>query len=148
MTETDPQSNLTTRILIGMGVGFVLGLGLNLVGVDGQLGEFIVDGLLYVGGEIFLASLKLLVVPLVFVSLVCGTASLDDITKLEELLNRVGWPKPNRADGRSIEIAVAVQFVLATSDSEICAFAVVADEFGLDESTVRRHYRKHQSSQT
>ncbi len=31
---------------------------------------------------VFLASLKLLVVPLVFVSLVCGTASLDDVTKL------------------------------------------------------------------
>jgi Na+/H+-dicarboxylate symporter len=37
---------------------------------------------LHVGGSIFLASLKLLVVPLVFVSLVLGTAALDDITKL------------------------------------------------------------------
>ncbi len=34
------------------------------------------------GGSIFLASLKLLVVPLVFVSLVCGTAALDDVARL------------------------------------------------------------------
>jgi len=41
-----------------------------------------VNGLLRVGGSIFLASLNLLVVPLVFVSLVCGTAALDDVAKL------------------------------------------------------------------
>jgi len=40
------------------------------------------NGIFYVLGSIFIASLKLLVVPLVFVSLVCGTASLDDISKL------------------------------------------------------------------
>ncbi len=65
-----------------MSTGLVLGLGLNLAGVEGQLQEIVVDGVLYAGGEIFLASLMLLVVPLVFVSLVCGTASLDDLTKL------------------------------------------------------------------
>jgi Na+/H+-dicarboxylate symporter len=42
----------------------------------------LIDGLFYVGGAIFMASLKLLVVPLVFVSLVCGIASLDDISRL------------------------------------------------------------------
>ncbi|MEZ4872129.1 MAG: dicarboxylate/amino acid:cation symporter [Bdellovibrionales bacterium] len=34
------------------------------------------------GGSIFVSSLKLLVAPLVLVSLVCGTAAIDDITKL------------------------------------------------------------------
>jgi Na+/H+-dicarboxylate symporter len=36
----------------------------------------------FVIGQIFLASLKLLVVPLVLVSLACGTAALEDVTKL------------------------------------------------------------------
>jgi Na+/H+-dicarboxylate symporter len=36
-------------------------------------------------GTVFLASLKLLVVPLVFVSLVCGTAALEDATKLSRI---------------------------------------------------------------
>lgn len=43
---------------------------------------FLVDGVFNVGGEIFVASLRMLVVPLVFVSLVCGTCSLQDTTKL------------------------------------------------------------------
>jgi Na+/H+-dicarboxylate symporter len=59
-----------------------VGVLLNLVGTDGVLGELLVDGLFRVVAGIFIASLKLLVVPLVFVSLVCGTAALDDISKL------------------------------------------------------------------
>jgi Na+/H+-dicarboxylate symporter len=62
--------------------GFAVGVLLNVVGVEGFIGDYVVGGLFHVGGAIFLASLKLLVVPLVFVSLVCGTAALDDVSKL------------------------------------------------------------------
>lgn len=48
----------------------------------GFIFNWLQNGIFYVIGKIFIASLKLLVVPLVFVSLVCGTASLDDISKL------------------------------------------------------------------
>jgi Na+/H+-dicarboxylate symporter len=37
---------------------------------------YLVGGLFYIGGQVFIASLKLLVVPLVFVSLVCGAGNL------------------------------------------------------------------------
>src|SRR5690606_17206698 len=37
---------------------------------------YVLDGLMDTVGQIFIKSLKLLVVPLVFVSLVCGSASL------------------------------------------------------------------------
>ena len=73
---------LTVRIGIGMLAGLVAGLVINAVGIEGALGELVVAGLFHVVGAIFLASLKLLVVPLVFVSLVCGTASLDDVSRL------------------------------------------------------------------
>ena len=43
---------------------------------------FFVDGIFHVGGQIFVASLKMLVVPLVLVSLICGTSSLNDISTL------------------------------------------------------------------
>ncbi len=76
------RQSLTLRIVVGMGAGLAVGLLLNAVGVSGAAHEILVDGILRVGGQIFLASLKLLVVPLVFVSLVCGTAALDDIAKL------------------------------------------------------------------
>ena len=55
---------------------------LNLTGPVAFINDYVVNGALHVGGKIFLASLKLLVVPLVFVSLTCGAASLDDIKKL------------------------------------------------------------------
>ena len=76
------RGSLTIRILVGMGAGLAVGLLLNAIGVDGVLEDWLVDGLFDVVGQIFLASLKLLVVPLVFVSLVCGTAALEDIAKL------------------------------------------------------------------
>ena len=76
------KRSLTVRILTGMALGLVVGVVLNQIGVQGPVEKYLVGGLFAIGGEIFLASLKLLVVPLVFVSLVCGTAALDDIAKL------------------------------------------------------------------
>ncbi len=81
-TAQGERSRLTVRILTGMLSGLAVGVALNWIGTDGILGEFVVEGLFHIVGAIFLASLKLLVVPLVFVSLVCGTAALDDIAKL------------------------------------------------------------------
>ncbi|MBM4382218.1 MAG: dicarboxylate/amino acid:cation symporter [Deltaproteobacteria bacterium] len=77
----DAGSSLTLRILVGMLSGFLLGLVINGLFAPGAARDAVL-GVLQVGGAIFVASLKLLVVPLVFVSLVCGAASLDDVAKL------------------------------------------------------------------
>ncbi len=82
--------SLTARILVAMAVGLVIGVMLNLANTQGWLAatynhwldQFLVDGVFDAVGRIFVASLKLLVVPLVFVSLVCGTASLGDNTRM------------------------------------------------------------------
>lgn len=88
---------LTARIVIGMCAGIFVGFlfktilagqeehMLYIFGFDFALKAFFVDGLFHVGGEIFIASLKMLVVPLVFVSLVCGTCSLSDTSSLGRL---------------------------------------------------------------
>ncbi len=70
--------NLTVRILIGMAAGLALGMLIKFAGLDPEswLRAVLIDGVLDTGGKIFIASLKLMVVPLVFVSLVCGAASL------------------------------------------------------------------------
>jgi len=47
--------------------------------------DFLVGDVFHVIGQIFISSLKMLVVPLVFISLVCGTAALGDISKLGRL---------------------------------------------------------------
>jgi Na+/H+-dicarboxylate symporter len=76
------RGGLTFRIVVGMSAGLAVGLVLNWFDTEGLIDQVLVDGLFKVGGKIFLASLKLLVVPLVFVSLVCGTAALEDVSKL------------------------------------------------------------------
>lgn len=73
---------LTGQIILALLLGFIIGSIIFQVGDVGWVSAWFTNGIFYVGGKIFIASLKLLVVPLVFVSLVCGIASLDSITKL------------------------------------------------------------------
>jgi Na+/H+-dicarboxylate symporter len=82
MSETKSMS-LSVRILIAMFSGAVIGYLINEFGSDvSWIKTYITDGLFEVVGKIFVASLKMLVVPLVFVSLVCGVSSLQDSSKL------------------------------------------------------------------
>ncbi|MEH6735632.1 MULTISPECIES: dicarboxylate/amino acid:cation symporter [unclassified Shewanella] len=77
---------LTSKILIGMALGIIFGLALRNFFPGSQfIQEYITDGFLHVIGTIFISSLKMLVVPLVFISLVCGTCSLSDPSKLGRL---------------------------------------------------------------
>lgn len=92
--------SLTNKILLGMLLGIVVGVAFNLIlGVDEankipatQLGQwlqvFILNGLLDAIGQVFVASLKLLVVPLVFVSLVCGAAALGGHSRMGALATK------------------------------------------------------------
>jgi len=77
---------LTQHILIALLLGTLLGLILNTTRVEADwTHRFITEGLLLVLGKWFIALLMLLVVPLVFVSLVKGIASLTDIAKLGKI---------------------------------------------------------------
>lgn len=78
--------NLTKRILIAMLAGVVAGIVIHFWSVSSagsgavyaQFDTFVLSGVLDIGGKVFVASLKVMVVPLVFVSLVCGVAALQD----------------------------------------------------------------------
>lgn len=72
---------LSTKILLGMVLGVALGAVINVLSVSegsfvGNLTAWLVDSVFDTVGKIFIASLKLLVVPLVFVSLVCGAGAM------------------------------------------------------------------------
>lgn len=73
---------LTRNILIAMALGAALGTAFNLMGADGAVGGFFVQGLFPLVGSIFVRLLQMMVVPLVLLSLMCGTAALDDVAKL------------------------------------------------------------------
>jgi Na+/H+-dicarboxylate symporter len=74
---------LTKKILLAMVTGIAAGLLLNVSGAaEGWVHTYLIDGLFDTVGSVFVASLKLLVVPLVFVSLVCGTATLGNQARM------------------------------------------------------------------
>ena len=73
------RAKLTKSILTGMILGLFVGSFFHWMGAeDGFITKFLVNGVFDFGGQIFIASLKLLVVPLVFFSLVCGASNLSD----------------------------------------------------------------------
>ena len=73
--------SLTKQIMIAMIAAIVLGtlteqLAQNWPAFQHVIQVGLIDGLFWLIGKVFIASLKLLVVPLVLVSLICGAASL------------------------------------------------------------------------
>ena len=71
----------TTRILLSMLLGISFGSLINVFFLDYNLILFLVE-ILNALGAIFISSLKLMVVPLVFFSLVTGVAQITDSSKL------------------------------------------------------------------
>ena len=74
---------MTTKILIWMVAGLVLGSLVNAVASDVEcIQDYFVNGLFHVVGSMFITGLKMLVVPLVTFSLICGVYGIGDIAKL------------------------------------------------------------------
>jgi Na+/H+-dicarboxylate symporter len=79
--------NLTTRILIGMGLGLLVGVVLQWLALpqDHFFSRYVTFGAIEAGGDLFIKLLKMMVVPLVLVSLTCGAASLGATGKVGRL---------------------------------------------------------------
>lgn len=76
---------LTQRIILAMVLGIAVGVVLHLIpGLNQEhpVYAWLVTGLFDTVGQIFIASLTLLVVPLVFVSLVCGSGALGSDSRM------------------------------------------------------------------
>ena len=108
--------NLTQRILFAMTLAIALGSVTQQLLLLPELpswlaitlSEGLAGGIFYVGGQIFVASLKVLVVPLVFVSLVCGTCQLQGQSSLGWLsLKTIGLYLLTTAIAISIAITAA-----------------------------------------
>ncbi len=78
--------NLSSKIFISMLLGGIAGGLLNFLGTPEWSQIWLIDGAFRVVGQVFISLLKMLVVPLVFVSLICGVSSLAD----PKMLGRVG----------------------------------------------------------
>lgn len=75
--------SLGNWILIGMVLGLIFGLFLNFHVHNTFIKDIIfMDNVFYLGGNLFIKLMKMLVVPLVFCSIVVGVASISDIKTL------------------------------------------------------------------
>lgn len=81
--KTRKKLGLTTKIFIALLLGLATGVVLNLWVPRGYVRDTVlVDGICYVIGNGFIQLMKMLVVPLVFTSIVCGASSIGDTKAL------------------------------------------------------------------
>ena len=73
--------NLTQNIFIGFLLGIIFGVTIGLIPFSEDLKKNIINFLIF-GGNVFLKTIKMLVVPIVFFSLINGVANLNNISSL------------------------------------------------------------------
>ena len=76
------KMSLTTKIFIGIFLGIICGLIIKSMPSGNLKDTILLGGIIKILGTGFINAIKMLVVPLVFVSLVCGSSSMGDIKKL------------------------------------------------------------------
>lgn len=127
------KMNLTAKVLIGMALGIALGLAINLLGLntpESFINDYIINGLFFVVGAMFINALKMLVVPLVFFSLVTGVCGIGDI----RVLGRVGG-KSFALYMLTTAVAIATAIFIATSFGIGSGMSQVSDaEFSAKEA--------------
>jgi len=81
--ENKAKMSMTSKILIWMVAGLIVGSLINNVAAQvAWVQDYLVFGLFHVVGAIFISMLKMLVVPLVTFSLICGVCGIGDLSKL------------------------------------------------------------------
>ncbi|TFB24313.1 dicarboxylate/amino acid:cation symporter [Filobacillus milosensis] len=101
--------NLTKSILIALALGIVVGLGMNIWTPDlfPTVDKYFFSPL----GDIFLRLIQMMVVPIVFISIVLGTANLGDPKKLGRIGGKtIGFFLASTAVAISIAMALAFIF--------------------------------------
>lgn len=80
--KKDRKFGLTTVIFIALIAGAIAGVIINRIPANPWIDNFLVNGVFNVIGNGFLRGMQMLVVPLVFCSLICGSMSIGDTKKL------------------------------------------------------------------
>lgn len=81
--NTKKKLSLSTLIFTALLLGALFGVGLHYLIPTGHIrDDIIIEGMLYVVGQGFIRLMQMLVVPLVFCSLVCGSMAIGDTKTL------------------------------------------------------------------
>mgnify|MGYP000360415927 FL=1 len=98
--ENRKRPGLTTAIFIGLALGAAAGILLHYAVPEGDIRDkLLIDGLFYLIGNGFLRLMQMLVVPLVFCSLVCGSMSMGDTKTWENRHKDAGLLSGNHCTG-------------------------------------------------
>ncbi len=81
-TDTSSNHKLSLQIIYGMLAGIIVGLALKQINDQQWINNFVIEGVIKIGGSLFIALMRMLVVPIVFFSIVAGTASLGNTVAL------------------------------------------------------------------
>lgn len=103
------ELGLTTKIFIGLIGGLIMGIIFNQFIPNGYVRDTIfVEGIFYVVGNGFIRLMKMLVVPLVFCSLVCGSSAIGDTKSLGKIGGKtIGFYLATTALAVSVAISIA-----------------------------------------
>jgi Na+/H+-dicarboxylate symporter len=82
---TSKKISLNTKIILALSAGLLVGMTVGDSRVGDFLKEYIIFGLFYTIGQLFLNTLSMLVVPVVLLSLVSGIAGLGNIKRITKL---------------------------------------------------------------
>lgn len=110
------KTSITTKILIAMAIGLGIGSVINAFAADiSFVQDYLVNGLFHVVGTAFVNALKMLVVPLVTFSLICGVCGIGDVA----VLGRVGIKAFGlyiMTTGIAITLALSVALLIAPGE--------------------------------
>ena len=76
------KRSLTTKIFIGLILGLIAGIIVYQLPAGTFKDDVLINGIFQLVGQVFLRGIMMMVVPLVFISLVNGAASMGDVKKL------------------------------------------------------------------
>lgn len=119
------SSKLTLQIVAALLLGIVAGLCIRYFFTNAFTTDYIVNGVLDVVGRLFIVSMQMLVVPIVFVSLICGVTQLTNLKQL----GRMG-------------LKTFVLYLFTTAIA-IAIALVVASAFGVGKSSVNIDVAQH-----
>ncbi len=76
--------SLTQKVVIAMIFGAIVGLGINILHLNkiAFVQDYLINGLFFIIGKMFISALKMLVAPLVLFSLITGVLGIGDIKEL------------------------------------------------------------------
>lgn len=103
------KMGLSTQIFAALLIGAVIGVLIHYVMPSGTIkDEVLVEGILYVVGQGFIRLMQMLVVPLVFCSLVCGSMAIGDTKTLGKVgIKTIGFYLATTALAVTIALASA-----------------------------------------